>query len=41
MKGVDKFLGTFAESTVLMIPTSSVYKYTTVTSDTINTIELK
>ena len=41
MKGVDKFLGTFAESTVLMIPTSSVYRYVAVTSDSVDMIELK
>jgi len=41
MKGVNKFLGSFEKSTALLIPTSSVYKYIAVTSDSIDTIELK
>lgn len=41
MKGVDKFTGSFDKTTTLMIPTASVYKYVTVTSDSIDTIELK
>ena len=41
VKGVDKFVGDFDKSTSLVIPTTSVYKYITVTSDSIDTIELK
>ena len=41
IKGVDKFTGSFEKSTSLVIPTSSVYKFITVTSDSIETIELK
>lgn len=41
IKGVDKFAGGFEKSTSLVIPTSSVYKFVTVTSDSIETIELK
>ena len=41
MKGVDKFTGGFEKSTSLVIPTSSVYKFVTVTSDSIETMELK
>ena len=41
IKGVDKFVGSFEKSTSLVIPTSSAYKYMTVTSDSIDTIELK
>ncbi|MDE7285661.1 MAG: hypothetical protein K2N55_02280 [Lachnospiraceae bacterium] len=41
IKGVDKFAGSFEKSTSLVIPTSSVYKFVTVTSDSIETIELK
>ncbi|MBQ8597649.1 MAG: hypothetical protein IJ409_07675 [Lachnospiraceae bacterium] len=41
MKGVDKFTGDFEKSTALMVPTSSVYKYVTVTTDSIDNIELK
>lgn len=40
-KGVDKFTGGFEKSTSLVIPTSSVYKFVTVTSDSIETMELK
>ncbi len=41
VNGVNKFLGSFEKSTALLIPTSSVYKYVAVTSDSIDTIELK
>ncbi len=41
MKGVDKFTGEFDKSTSLVIPTSSIYKYITVTTDSIDTIEMK
>lgn len=41
MKGVDKFSGSFEKDTALMIPTSSVYKYVTVTADSVDNIELK
>lgn len=41
MNGVDKFLGSFEKSISLLIPTSSAYKYVAVTSDTVDTIELK
>ena len=41
IKGVDKFTGSFEKSTSLVIPTSSVYKFITDTSDSIETIELK
>ena len=41
MKGVDKFTGEFDKSTSLVIPTSSIYKYITVTTDSIDAIEMK
>lgn len=41
MKGADKFTGGFGKSTSLVIPTSSVYKFVTVTSNSVDTIELK
>lgn len=41
MKGVDKFTGEFEKSTSLVIPTSSIYKYITVTTDSIDAIEMK
>lgn len=41
MKGVDKFTGGFDKSTSLVIPTSSAYKFVTVTSDSVDTMELK
>ena len=41
IKGVDKFVGTFEKGVSLVIPTGSVYKYITVTSDSIDTMELK
>lgn len=41
IKGVDKFVGEFDKSTSLVIPTGSAYRYIGVTSDSIDTIELK
>lgn len=41
MKGVDKFTGSFEKGTSLVIPTSSIYKYITVTSNSVDTIELQ
>ena len=41
IKGADKFVGTFEKNISLVIPTNSVYKYVTVTSDSIDMIELK
>lgn len=41
MRGVDKFTGEFEKPTSLLIPTSSIYKYVAVTSNSIDTIELK
>ena len=41
MKGVDKFTGEFEKNTSLVIPTSSVYKYIAVTTNSIDTIEMK
>ena len=41
MKGVNKFTGNFEKNTALVIPTSSVYRYVTVTANSIDTIELK
>lgn len=41
MKGVDKFTGSFGGDTALIIPTASVYKYVTVTMDSIDNVELK
>lgn len=41
IKGVDKFVGEFDKSTSLLIPTGSAYKYIGVTSNSIDTIELK
>ncbi|MCM1136445.1 MAG: DUF5711 family protein [Clostridium sp.] len=40
-KGVDKFVGNFEKRAALVIPTSSAYRYTTVTADSIDTVELK
>ncbi len=40
-KGVDKFVGGFEKNTSLILPTSSAFKYITVTSDSIDTVELK
>lgn len=41
IKGVDKFMGSFGESTSLLIPTNSAYRYVAVTKDSVDTIELK
>lgn len=41
IKGADKFLGSFEKNTSLLIPTNSAYRYVAVTSDSIDTIELK
>ena len=41
IKGVSKFLGSFEKNTSLLIPTNSAYRYMAVTSDSIDTIELK
>lgn len=41
MKGVDKFSGSFGTDTALIIPTASVYKYVTVTTDSVDNVELK
>lgn len=41
IRGVDKFTGGFEKGTSLVIPTSSIYKYVTVTYDSVDTIELK
>ena len=41
LKGVDKFTGEFEKPTSLVVPTSSIYKYVSVTSNSIDTIELK
>lgn len=41
MKGVDRFTGGFEKSTSLVIPTSSVYRYVTITADSVDIIELK
>jgi len=41
IKGVDKFSGEFEKPVSLLIPTSSTYKYTVVTSSSIDTMELK
>lgn len=41
IKGADKFLGSFEKNTSLLIPTNSAYKYVAVTSDSVDTIELK
>lgn len=41
IKGVDKFTGEFDKSTSLVVPTSSVYKYVTVTTNSVDVIELK
>ncbi|NBJ91930.1 DUF5711 family protein [Parablautia muri] len=41
MNGVEKFAGNFEKNTSLVIPTSSAYRYVVVTSDSIDTIELK
>lgn len=41
MNGVDKFVGSFEKTTTLVVPTNSLYRYVTVTSNSIDTIELK
>lgn len=41
MNGVEKYAGTFEKSVYALLPASSSYKYTLVTPDSIDTIELK
>ena len=41
MSGVDKFTGTFEKPSSLLVPTSSNYKYVSVTSNSVDVIELK
>lgn len=41
IKGIDKFSGEFEKPVSLLVPTSSTYKYTVVTSSSIDTMELK
>jgi len=41
IRGADKFTGSFEKNTSLLIPTSSAYRYVVVTSDSVDTIELK
>lgn len=41
IKGVDKFSGEFEKPVSLLIPTSSTYKYTVVTSSSIDSMELR
>ena len=41
VKGIDKFDGEFEKATSLVVPTSSAYKYITVTGSSIDVIELK
>ena len=41
MSGVDKFTGTFEKPSSLLVPTSSNYKYVSVTSNSVDIIELK
>lgn len=41
MDGVEKYSGRFEKNVHLLIPSSSPYKYTLVTEDSIDTIELK
>ncbi len=41
INGVDKFSGEFEKPVSLLVPTSSTYKYTVVTSSSIDTMELK
>ena len=41
IKGADKFAGSFEKNISLLIPTSSVYRYIAVTTDSVDTIELK
>lgn len=41
VSGVDKFTGEFEKAVSLVVPTSSVYRYLAVTSNSVDTIELK
>ncbi|MCM1050155.1 MAG: DUF5711 family protein [Clostridiales bacterium] len=41
MEGLEKYSGRFEKSVHLLIPTSTPYRYTLVTEDSIDTIELK
>ena len=41
MSGGDKFTGTFEKPSSLLVPTSSNYKYVSVTSNSVDVIELK
>lgn len=41
MDGIEKFHGTFSKAVSLMLPASGTYKYTLVTEDSIDTIQLK
>lgn len=41
IRGADKFVGNFEKNISLLIPTSSVYRYVAVTSDSVDMIELK
>lgn len=41
VSGVDKFTGEFEKAVSLVVPTSSTYRYYTVTSNSVDTIELK
>lgn len=41
VKGADKFSGEFEKPVSLLVPTSSTYKYTVITSSSIDTMELK
>ncbi|MBO5113049.1 MAG: hypothetical protein J6C12_06855 [Lachnospiraceae bacterium] len=41
MSGVDKFTGTFEKPSSLLVPTFSNYKYVSVTSNSVDVIELK
>ena len=40
-KGVEKYNGLFEKSVYTLIPASSAYKYTLITTDSIDTVELK
>ena len=41
MKGVEKYNGYFDKAVYSLIPGSSAYKYTLITADSIDTVELK
>ena len=41
MNGVEKYAGYFEKAVYTLIPTSSAYRYILVTTDSIDTIELK